>query len=83
MKDQQLKGFDLKSLAKVFDVKSLHSPEKSVYYFVLKQYLQTNNSNNLKGFKLWKKVPAQVFDRKLVQVMKTLMDPKELEMLKM
>ena len=81
MKDQQLKGFDLKSLLKVFDVKSIHCKDKSVYYFIMKQYLQVSEHDNQKGYKLWKNIPTQVFDKQLVKVMKSLMDPRELIML--
>ena len=57
MKDQQLKGFDLKSLLKVFDVKSVYCKDKSVYYFIMKQYLQVSEHGNKKGYKLWKNIP--------------------------
>ena len=40
-----------------------------------------NNKSGLKGYKLWKQVPAQVFDKKIVNIMKSLMAPRELNAL--
>ena len=44
MKEQKHKGFDLLTLHKVFDVKSVYTNDKCTYYFVMKEWLRSMHS---------------------------------------
>lgn len=78
-------GFELRSLTKLFDVKSTAKKDKSFYQIILKQYLIRKDpkasqsllqAKNLVAF--WKQIPLNVFDDSLIAQAKVLYPPAKL-----
>mmetsp|Transcript_481 Transcript_481/g.632 ORF Transcript_481/g.632 Transcript_481/m.632 type:complete len:95 (-) Transcript_481:1879-2163(-) len=78
-------GFDLRSLTKLFEVRSTLTKEKSAYHIILKQFLlrmDTQAGQRLLEAKdylgFWKRLPVKIFDDTLVAQAKLLYPPQKL-----
>lgn len=66
-------GFDLRTLTKLFELKSTLTKEKSAYHIILKQYLLRKDPKAGRRFLqdkdhvgFWKRLPTRVFEDDLV-----------------
>ena len=58
-------GFKLQSMARLHDVKSTLTKDKSAYHFVMKQFLRVNRLN-------WADLPTELVNESLVQEIRNL-----------
>lgn len=73
---KQVSGFQMRTLCKLFDVKSTANKEKSVYYVMLKSLLQQKYKHS--DLNAWKLMPSHVFESSGVSLLKSLVDPLKL-----
>ena len=69
-------GFELRTLLKLFDVKSTHNKDKCIYFFMLKtlilKHYQTADYN------AWKNVKAVIFTKEQIALLRGLVEPYKL-----
>lgn len=75
-------GFDLRSLPRLFEVKSVSKRDKSAYEIIMKQYIlrldPVLNKRLLQDkdyASFWKKIPSQVFEEAFISQTKSLSPP--------
>lgn len=61
-----MKGFDLKAILNLFDLKSTKDRRKSAYHILMKHYLKVNNLS-------WTELPGEIIPETLAQEIRNLL----------